>query len=418
MSVRSGVAPARFVPAALAVFFVAVQFYTSFAPLSPTPPVGYVFASRLGAAAIVGAMVLAAAYLGWNEVRGATLPADSRLILGVWIGAAAVASLFGFDPLSGFEVVGVMLVAALFHLALRRAYARPAAARAVLLAYLGAGTLAILAALAMLALRRPAPLFVLNHGRAAGFFVTANQFAAFLDAFVFTAAGVGLSSRSPRLRACAGVAVACGLVALVLTYSRSGWAGALAGAVFLAVLLRARAAVLALGALAIAGLVVFAVRPVARHDPADSFNRLATLQAGVRAAQLFPLTGVGPMAYWRVYPSLRLPNGAPPGSFGALHPHDAYVSWAGETGAVGVAALLVGWWAFARSIRRTLAGAPPAARRLGLALCAGLVAVLVQGLFDTIGIVQMTFVWIPFTALALAGAAAGLPWESEPADGR
>jgi hypothetical protein len=33
-----------------------------------------------------------------------------------------------------------------------------------------------------------------------------------------------------------------------------------------------------------------------------------------------------------------------------------------------------------------------------------LLATLVQGLFDTVGIVQMTYVWIPYTALALAAA--------------
>jgi len=382
--------------------------------LSPTPPVGYVFASRFAAAALVAVLVVSALAAGLSEVR-APLPADSRLMLGLWIGSAALAALFGFDPLSGFEVVGVMLVAALFHLALRRAYVTPGNARALLLAYLGAGALAILAALAMLALRRPAPLFALNHGRAAGFFVTANQFAAFLDAFVFVAAGVAIATRSTRWRALAGSAAGCALIALALTFSRSGWVGALVAGLFLAYLLRARAVLAGLAALAVLGLAVIALRPVARHDPADSFNRLATFAAGVRAAQLFPLTGVGPMAYWRVYPSVRLPNGAPPGSFGALHPHNAYVSWAGETGAVGVVALVVGWWTFARSMRRKLAVAARPARRLGLAICAALVAVLVQGLFDTIGIVQMTFVWIPFTALALAAADWGLPWEREPA---
>jgi hypothetical protein len=46
---------------------------------------------------------------------------------------------------------------------------------------------------------------------------------------------------------------------------------------------------------------------------------------------------------------------------------------------------------------------------LALGVCAGLFAALVQGVFDTIGIVQMSFVWIPYTALALAAADAGLP---------
>jgi hypothetical protein len=42
-------------------------------------------------------------------------------------------------------------------------------------------------------------------------------------------------------------------------------------------------------------------------------------------------------------------------------------------------------------------------------VAAGLVAVLVQGLFDTIGVVEMAFVWIPYTGLALAAVAAPAP---------
>jgi len=109
------------------------------------------------------------------------------------------------------------------------------------------------------------------------------------------------------------------------------------------------------------------------------------------------------MTYWRVYPSIRPPNGADPGSFGALHPHDVYLSLAGETGLVGLLAFAAGAFAFGRAIARVGAGRPAAAR-LPLAICAGLLATLVQGFFDTVGVVQMTFVWIPFTALALATA--------------
>ena len=79
-------------------------------------------------------------------------------------------------------------------------------------------------------------------------------------------------------------------------------------------------------------------------------------------------------------------------------------------GLLGLVGLAVGWWAFAREVRRRLAvsGADP---RLALAVCAGLVATLIQGIFDTIGIVQMAFVWIPYTALALAAAGSVLPPE-------
>jgi O-antigen ligase len=394
--------------AALAAFFVAVQFYTSLAALSPTPPVGYVFLSR------AGAFVLIAVAIGSSFVALAALvrarvgvPADSRLLLGVWIGAALVASLFGVDPRSGLEVVGMMLVAAIFAVALQRFYGEPAVARTLFVAYLVAGCVASLAALAMLGSHRPVALYALNHARAAGFFVTANQFATYLLLMTYTALGVALVARSPLLRWLGWAATLSGGLALGASFSRSGWIGAAAGAAFLLMALGRRRAALGAGAALILVLLALALVPTARHDPADAFNRVATLEAGVRAAALFPLTGTGPMAYWRVYPAVRPPGGAEPGSFGALHPHDVFVSLAGEVGLLGLVALGAGWLAFVRALRRRLE-APMVDPRLALAICAGLVASLVQGLFDTIGIVQMTFVWIPYTALALAAAGEGL----------
>jgi len=38
--------------------------------------------------------------------------------------------------------------------------------------------------------------------------------------------------------------------------------------------------------------------------------------------------------------------------------------------------------------------------------------VLVQGIFDTVGVVEMSFVWIPYTGLALAAARIGFPERS------
>jgi O-antigen ligase len=126
-------------------------------------------------------------------------------------------------------------------------------------------------------------------------------------------------------------------------------------------------------------------------------------------AELFPLTGAGPMTFWRLYPDIRQPNSVAPGTFGALHPHNAFLSLAGETGAVGISALVFGWWCVGASVRSLVPRLAPRQRYLALGVCAGLVGTLVQGLFDTIGIVQMAFVWIPYTALALATADAGLP---------
>ena len=395
---------------ALAAFFAGVQFYTSLAALSPTPPVGYVFLNRAGAAVLVAILILAALVALVELVRShVVVPQSSRTILIAWVGTALVASLFGFDPRSGLEVVALMCVAAIFHVALVSFYREAPVARWLLTAYLGSGIFVSLAGLGMLAAHRPAALYALNHGRAASFFVTANQFATYLLLMGFTAVGVGLVARDRALRGIAWAAAGAAALALLATLSRSGWIGAAAGAIFLLMLLRQqRAALLATAAL-VAAAILFAAIPVARHDPADTFNRVASLGAGARAALLFPLTGVGPMAYWRVYPSIRPPGGAEPGSFGALHPHDVYLSLAGETGLLGLVALALGWVTFARALVRSTRR-PGADPRLALAICAGLVATLFQGIFDTVGIVQMTFVWIPYTAVALAAAdAGGLP---------
>ena len=168
---------------------------------------------------------------------------------------------------------------------------------------------------------------------------------------------------------------------------------------------------LSLIVLIVGGSALVMLRPAAQHNPADAFDRLRTVSAGLRVVELFPLTGVGPMAYWRVYPEIRPPNGGQPGSFSALHPHNVYVSLAGETGLIGFAGLLYGWWRFSSALRRSLERAAPQTRRITLAICAGLLATLVQGMFDTIGIVEITFVWIPYTALALSAAEFGLPYD-------
>ncbi len=407
MSTRAGCAEhrrLRILAVALALFFAAVQCYTSLAALSPTPPVGYVFLGRRGAEIVVALLfvcaLVAAIYLVRERAR---IDATSRILLGAWIGSALLSTLLGLDPRSGLEVVAVMLLCGVFHVALRRFYRRAAVARTVLGWYLLFGIVACVAALVMVVAHRPPSLYALNHGRAAGFFVTANQFATYVLLLGYVAVGVGLSARERTLRSLAWLAAALALCALVASFSRAGWIGAGAGAVFFLGALGLRKAALWTGAAGVACAGALAAFPIARHDPSDSFNRVVAVNAGARALELFPLTGTGPMSYWRIYPTVRPPNGAEPGSFGALHPHDVYLSLAGETGLVGMLAFAAGLFAFARSLARavTLGSGD---RRLAFAICAGVAATLVQGIFDTIGIVQMTFVWIPYSALALAAA--------------
>ncbi len=386
---------------ALGAFFTVVQFYTSLAALSPTPPVGFVFASP--SVALVLVAILVAATL-WSLVRllpeHARLDATSTAICAAWVGSAALSAVLGVDPTSSLQVVGMMVMAAIFHLAFVRFAREPGVVRGVIGAYIAVGTTATLAALVMFAFHRPAALWALNNGRAAGFFVTANEFAAFLIAFVFVASGVALGRRGiARTAGLAAVAIGC--AALAATVSVAGWVGAAVGAIFFALALGARRVAILVAIVIVVGGAVFAIRPAARHNPAESFDRLRIWRSGLRVAELFPLTGVGPMGYFRIYPAIRPLNADLPGTFGALHPHDAYLSLAGETGAVGLVAFGYGWWRFARTMRSRLRACAKPDRVLGLGICAALVAVLVQGIFDTIGVVEMAFVWIPFSALAL-----------------
>lgn len=392
----------------LAVFFVVVQFYTSLQALSPTPQVGFSFAGRAGAAVLVTLLALSSLACAAALLRERALwaPSPSRTILTAWIGAALLGSVFGIDPLSGVQVVATMLLGAFFHLALVRYYRRAPVARMLLVAYFAVGAAAAAAGIAMALAHVPAGLYAVTQGRAAGFFVTSNEFGEYLDIFVFVALGALLGSRDPLVRGLAAAGALLGAVALVLTFSREALAGAGAAAVFFAFASGRRRAgfgVLAVAALAAAVLVF---RPFPHHDPSDTFSRLRTVQSGLRVASLFPLTGVGPVAYWRVYPAVRPVNGAEPGTFAALHPHDIYVSLAGELGVAGLAAAVFGWFRFAADVRLRLARGPGGQRSLAIGVCAGLIALAVSGLTDTIGVVQMTFVWIPYSALALAASEA------------
>jgi len=401
---RAGSSRPAAIGIALAVYFVAVQFYTSLAALSPTPPAGFAFLGRAGAAVLAGVLALAAlvCFAALVRERAFLASSPSRTILTAWIGAAFASALFGLDPLSGIQVVATMLLAAFFHLALVRFYDRPGVAATVVGAYLVAGSLATLLGIAMVLLRVPAGLYAVSHGRAAGLFLTPNEFAEFLDLFVFVALGVAAGAREQRSRTLASAAVGLGFCALVLTFSREALAGVAAGAIFFAFAQGRSRTALALAGATVLSAAMLLLRPFPYHDPSDSFSRLRTIESGLRVASLFPLTGVGPVSYWRVYPAIRTVNGAEPGTFGALHPHDVYLSLAGELGLAGLAAAAYGWVRFAGFVRHRLPLAPPARRALALGVCAAFVALAVSGVLDTIGIVQMTFVWIPYSALALA----------------
>jgi O-antigen ligase len=270
------------------------------------------------------------------------------------------------------------------------------------------GLLLALAAIAMQITHRPADVYTANLGRATGLFVTPNQFAAWLVPFTALSAGVALAAPGPPLRRMAVVAAIAGVAALTATFSIGGWIGGATACVLALWWLgrRAIAAAACVALVAIACAVILAPG-VTHHRLSERFVRLDAIRAGVRVAEAFPLTGVGPMNYAVLYPAFRTPESTEDAIIGT-HPHDVLVSLFAETGIAGVVAIAFGWWRMGRAIRSAYVRADPRAKRLTACICAGIAGRFVHGFVDLVGVVELTFFWIPFAALALAAARDGI----------
>jgi O-antigen ligase len=152
------------------------------------------------------------------------------------------------------------------------------------------------------------------------------------------------------------------------------------------------------------GIVAVLLLFNAHHDPSEDYTRLSIWQAAIQVADRFPLTGVGPFNFSRLYPVVRAPDGDP----SAFHAHNVYLTFFVEIGIVGLAALAWTIWRFVAALRQRVAGASPHAAFLSLSIAAGLVGVAVQGLVDTVSVVIFG-VWMPMMGLALAAANGGEP---------
>ena len=125
--------------------------------------------------------------------------------------------------------------------------------------------------------------------------------------FLPIALAVARITRDRALRVLAWTALAHGLGAYALTFSRAGWMG-FAAAVAFVVATRTRhgargaAAVVAVGAIAV--LLLFN----AHHDPSEDYTRLSIWQAATQIIDRFPLTGVGPFNFSRLYGNVRAPE--------------------------------------------------------------------------------------------------------------
>jgi O-antigen ligase len=349
----------------------------------------------------IGALVFAALSL-WVAAQEALanrgLSAVYRAALGFGV-AAIVASLLGFDPLSGTGGAILFAAIAFWGSALRR-ISISGGWRPLLIAFLCAGLVLCVAALAAMISRVPSELYAFAHGRAIGIFESPNELALFALAVCAVAGGAMFLEDSVRWLG--AVALVVGVATLVATGSRSGEAAFAIGAIALGIALGARRGALAAFLLVAVVGVGLSLWVDQRHNPADNEIRVAAWHAGIRAVTLFPLTGVGVGSYYRVYPLVRSPDAPGPDDPIAFDPHDFYLSVAAETGLVGLAAFVWTIVAFAREARDALAGARAEARRFGLAVLAGLLAMGCHLIFN--GFAIAIVLWSVLAALTL-----GLP---------
>lgn len=247
-------------------------------------------------------------------------------------------------------------------------------------------------------------------GRVYSFFENSNTFAQVLVMMIGLALGLLVSSRTLWGRLLSLFALVCGLVAILMTYSRASWIG-LVVAVFVFVLLveRRLIPVLIVGA--------FALLPFL---PASIFNRLLSTfnfsdtststrfmiySSGVRVWSQSPVFGVG----LGTELAARAAHTSPWFAYGYWFPHyhNIYIQLAVELGLVGVVSCTGGFICACKETLQAMLGSDRDRELCGLtAGClSGLVGVMVCGIADYLWHYPrvMVIFWIIF-GLMLCGA--------------
>jgi putative inorganic carbon (hco3(-)) transporter len=394
----------RLMPAALGVIFALVPLFPTFIALTGVEFPGVSLLPRAVTLAVLGACALLAVYaLGMLSRYSAPRSQPLLLPLLAVFGSGVVAGSIGYDPAAGVLFTGIGGLGIVWHCSVVRFYPDRYAATTIFFAYLLSGALASAAAVAMVAMRFPATQYAIAHGRATGTFILPGELAGYLVVLLPIAYALGCIGRQRALRVIAWSTLALGFVALALTYSRAGWMGIAAAFAFLFAARTRRsigaAAVVMLGG-ALAVLLLFN----AHHNPSEDYTRLSIWQAAAQIADRFPLTGVGPFNFSRIYALVRAPDGDPT----AFHAHSLYLTFFVEFGIVGLTAVAWTLWRFGAELRQRVRNARAPDAFLSLSVAAGLVGVAVQGLIDTVSVVIFGL-WMPMMGLALAAAKGGEP---------
>jgi O-antigen ligase len=387
--------------AAMYAFFPLYGTFTAFAPHPPTAPL----VPRGVAIAIAAALLVALIGVTVGAVRRRRGRPVFRLWLLANVGANYLGAFLGFNPVVGIGLATAIAGMVAAHFTLLAYYRDPGTARTVYLALLASGLAASLLAVALVVLKRPADLYAYNHGRAVGTFLNPNEFAEYLLIYLGAAAGLAMVCRGTRVGAFATLCTLAGGIAFALTFSRWGLVAAGAGIATYAAAVRPRRGLgIAVGAFA-AILALNIVLAATHHEPQDTFSRNVAWRAGFSTWLHFPLTGVGPLAFERLYPVMRAPDAPGPNTPIAFDPHDLPLSILAETGILGLAAFALSLGTFFVRLPQLAGGATAEHRTLAFALFAGLVAVAVHMLLNSASIAFGLFT--QFTALAFAAASWG-----------
>ncbi len=395
----------RLMPGALAVSYVVLPLYPTFIALTSVAFPGVSLLSRPATIALLGVGCLLAIYAISMLIRY-PLQGQAALLVPLLtiFGACILAAFLGFDPGAGLLFSSLFGLGIVWHCAILRFYDDPGAATAIFWSYLLSGTAAAAAAIVMVVARYPVSQYTIQHGRATGTFILPGELAGYLIVFIPIAYAIARIPSGRALQLLARAAILVGVIALALTYSRAGWMGFVAAVAFLLAVQARRlrygagAAALAIGA----GIAIVLLLFNAHHNPSEDYTRLSIWQAAVQIIDRFPLTGVGPFDFSRLYAIVRVPDGEP----SAFHAHSLYLTFFAELGLAGVAAIAWTIWRFTSELRCRLAYASPAGTALALGAAAGLIGVAVQGLIDTVSVVLFGL-WLPTMAFALAAAKSG-----------
>jgi putative inorganic carbon (hco3(-)) transporter len=394
----------RIMPAALGLVYALVPLFPSFIALTYVAYPGITPISRAAAIGVFGVCGILALYAIAMLVRYRARGSQPLLLpLLAVFGAGLLAGIFGFDPRAGLLFTFIGLLGIVWHCSIVRFYDDRGAATTMLAAYLLSGAAAAAVAILMVALRAPAAQYALQHGRATGTFVLPGELAGYFIVQVPIAYAVTRVGSTAFLRATGWSAGALGLVALAMSYSRAGWMG-FAAAVAFVVATRTRHGARGAALVVLAGTIAVLLLFNAHHDPSEDYTRLSIWQAATQIIDRFPLTGVGPFNFSRLYAMVR----APDADATAFHAHSLYLTFFAEFGIFGVASVAWLMWRFASELRRRLGRASQARAFLALSIAAGLVGVAVQGLIDTVSVVIFGL-WMPTLGLALGAAGDGTP---------